>query len=251
MTLTNNLDLLMLGKEERAKAESKFLVSVILMNPDTIKYLNEQDIIIKKAKDIKVATNSPEEVQKKIGILNEIHETEIYKQDPSRINHNVIDIYKRIQYCKQYNIPYKKEDGSYEKFLFSEITFQQLISNEKETIVTPQVFSPVEEEMVTLEPEIAPIEFNFEKPNIEPIFEKKPVIDNKHIDINEYRENELNKEVEEAHTTTYDKVVADLAGLEQARQSLKNFRDELNSDLNFDTISFEDLDLGSESFGGR
>ena len=136
MITVEKLDLLMLGKEERRKAEDKFLASLALVSEEELRevteYLNSEGVQITKAKDIKVVVNSKDEIAKKFSILNEIHETDVYRQDPSRINRNVIDVYKRIQYCKQIGKSYKKEDGTYEAFLFNEMLWQQMMVKENE-----------------------------------------------------------------------------------------------------------------------
>lgn len=240
MTLNDKLDLLMLSKEERTKAESKFLASVAFLSTDTLKYLNEQGIVIKRAKDIKVATNSQEEVAKKLSILGEIHETQIYEQDPGKLNYNVIDIYKKIQYCKQIGIPYKKEDGTYESFLFSEALWQQVTSRKVEPVVAPPVFTPVEEEMVTLEPEITP-------EAIAPILEEeaiKPIVDEKHIDIKDYMAADKDMEALEAKTTNFATIREELEGQLAELDALRN--------MDFgEEISFSDIEPESFGFGGR
>lgn len=250
--INEKLDLLNLPEEERKKSY-KFLATLALVTVEELKeilsFLAENGIYITKAREIKVLANTKEEILKKFNILNELGEIVIYKQDPTKINFNVIDVYKKIQYCKQIGKSYKKEDGTYEQFLFDEALWQQVSSKTEEAIVT-ETFTPVEEEIATLDPKVAPS--SFEKEVEEPI-----VVDEKHQDIQEYMAEEAAKEDKIAKTTTFDiihdeletqKLENEISKLTADKKALEDFQKQLSE---LDTISFEDLDLGSESFGGR
>lgn len=247
--IDEKLALLNLPKEERKKVEDKFLATLALISVEElqniINLLGNNGIYISKAREIKVLGNTKEEIVKKFDILRELGEISIYKQDPTKINYNVIDVYKKVQYCKQIGKSYKKEDGSYEKFLFDEGLWQQTIS--KQEVVTP-TFNPVEEEIITMAPEISPIVEKVEEPN-----------DTKYTDIQEYIANSanMNDGVLEPTPTTFDVIQDELetqnienniTRLNENRKELEDFQKQLSE---LDTISFDDLDFGTESFGGR
>lgn len=235
MITVEKLDLLMLGKEERRKAEDKFLASLALVSEEELRevteYLNSEGVQITKAKDIKVVVNSKDEIAKKFSILNEIHETDVYRQDPSRINRNVIDVYKRIQYCKQIGKSYKKEDGTYEAFLFNEMLWQQMMVKENDNVRETTSFVPVEEEIVTLEPVVEPI-INEEVIETEEAPEK-------FMDIKEYMA--ANKDLDELteKTTDFSTIRKELEGQLAELDALRN--------SSFDEISFGDIE--PESYG--
>ncbi len=161
MALTEKLNLLNLPEEEKKKAY-KFYADLALVSDeqlnDNVTYLKAQGVEIAKARDIKVLCNSKEELAKKFSILHEIGETDIFVQNPKLLNHNVIDIYKRINYCKQENIEYKDENG-YKNFLFSEDKFKELYNKKdevkEEKIEVPDItLEKVEEPKVEVEPPV-------------------------------------------------------------------------------------------------
>jgi len=254
VTLSEKLSYLNLSDEESQKALSKFLVGLGMLEYaefiEVINRLRSYKIEITKAKDIKVIANGLENIEKKISILDEIHEVDVYRQDPSRLNCNeVLKLYQRIQKCKQTGIQYKREDGTYESFLFNEYEWKKMMDERTEGIVSTPEFTPVEEDIVTLEP-IAEIE-----PVITPIDdmvaiepENEPEVDNDHIDIQDYMANAVNDDFEEiqARTTNFAAVREELEGFKDQLSEL----DALRSQIDFgDEISFADLE--PESFGGR
>ena len=238
-----------LSKEELRKVQEKFLATLALVTVEELKeiltLLAENGVYITKAREVKVLANTKEEIIKKYNILKELGEIAVYKQDPTKINFNVIDVYKKVQYCKQIGKNYKKEDGSYENFLFDETLWQQVATKVEDVAPT---FSPVEEEIVTFTPEVAPLDF------VESVNEQ--VVEN-NMDIQEYIEREAQKEEVKAETTTFDVIQNELEAqnleneiskLTEDRKSLEDFQKQLSE---LDTISFNDLDFGTESFGGR
>ncbi len=242
--INEKLALLSLSEEERKKAEDKFLATLALVSLEELQgivnLLQANGIYITKAREIKVLGNSKEEITKKFNILKELGELAIYKQDPTKINCNVIDVYKKVQCCKQIGKSYKKEDGTYENFLFDEGLWQ--IATIKQEKGAP-AFSQVEEEIVTMTPEVPSV--------------NEDVIDNKYTDIEEYMANAENNGVEEEKTTTFDIIQDELetqnlenniSKLNENRKALEDFQKQLSE---LDTISFDDLDFGTESFGGR
>lgn len=253
MTLSDRLSYLNLPDEESKKAISKFLVGLGMLEYaefiEVINRLRQHKIEITKAKDIKVIANGLENIEKKINILDEIHEVDIYRQDPSRLNCNeVLKLYQRIQICKQTGIQYKKDDGTYELFLFNEYEWKKMMSSRNEGITPTPEFTPVQEDIVTLEPvvEVEPIITPVdEMVAIEP--EVSPVLDTDHIDIQDYMASQSD-DIEEiqAKTTNFAAVREELEGFRDQLAEL----DELKSQIDFgDEISFADLE--PESFGGR
>ena len=116
MEIIDKLSLLNLSEKEQKKAKEKFMATLSLVSEEEIRdilnLLSSKGIYITKANEIKILANSKEEILKKFSILEEIHEEDIYKEDPLRINKNVIDIYKKIKYCIQNGIAYKWEVGA-------------------------------------------------------------------------------------------------------------------------------------------
>lgn len=152
MEIIDKLSLLNLSEKEEKKAREKFMATLSLISEDEIRdildLLNSKGIRITKANEIKILANSKEEILKKFSILEEIHEEDIYKEDPLRINKNVIDIYKKIKYCIQNGIEYKNQDEKgykYNKALFNEQLWAQLIASQNVSYVK-------EEDLVTLNP---------------------------------------------------------------------------------------------------
>lgn len=238
--INEKLALLNLSNEERKKVEDKFLATLSLVSIEELKnvlgLLQENGIYITKAREVKVLGNTKEEISKKFSILNELGEISLYKQDPTKINFNVIDVYKKVKYCKQVGISYKKEDGTYEDFLFNEVLWQQKVNMEE---VNTQSYPKVEEEIITMAPEVAPVQ------------------DDKYTDINEYMKMDTERVIEEAKPTTFDVIQNELetqnleeniTKLNETKTALEDFQKQLSE---LDTISFDDLDFGTESFGGR
>ena len=108
MALKAKLDLLSLSDEEKSKASGKFLATLALVTEeeltDNLAYLSSQGVQIRNAREIKVLADTKAVMAKKFSILGEIHEEGIYREDPTLITRNAIDIYKKIQYCTQNGI---------------------------------------------------------------------------------------------------------------------------------------------------
>jgi len=254
MNISEKLDMLGLSPAERKKAQEKFLATLALISVEELKevleFLASHGIYIKNAREIKVLANSKEEISKKYNILEEVKEVGLYKNDPAKINYNVIDVYKKIQYCKQMNIPYKKEDGTYEKFLFNEGLWQEVVAKEASLIVSTPVTPVVEEEIISVDPIVST--------PVEPVKEEA---DDKYMDIQEYIASSLEEEPVEEKTTTFDVITSELEEQElrknveqliSSKESLQDFKRELEN-MYADEISFDDLSDAdfTEGFGGR
>ena len=239
MTLGDKLDLLSLSPEERKKAEEKFLATLALVSygdlKEVVRYLESKNVFITRAREIKVLGNTKEEIAKKFSILEEIHETDIYVQDPNRISHNVIDIYKKIKYCNQAGIKYRNEDGTYKNFLFNEVAWQAEFSKERSP--KPKAFSGVEPDIVTVDPLTSRRTTTTSKPG-----------DDKYIDIKDYmarmdKIDSSKKEMEqpEIGATDFATIRDDLEKELAALDSLKG--------MGMDEISFNDLEPDSYGLG--
>lgn len=251
MGILEKLNMLELAEEERVKAQEKFLATLALVSDtelnDIVGYLNSEGVKITKAKEIKVLGNAKEEILKKFSILGEIHETNIYRQDPTLINHNVIDIYKKIKYCNQMGRPYKTELGEYEPFLFSELLWQQEFNRDFKAEAPTHLEETKKSEKPALEQEThevyetSPVVEN--KPSFEePLENSSP--DFEHIDIQEYMKNTDDSAELEAKTTDFATVRRELEASLKELDSLKSL-----SDDSFEEISFNDLE--PESYGTR
>lgn len=239
MALNDKLKLFKLSPEETAKAEQKFLASLSLVSDEelteTINYLNSQDVFITKANQIKVAVNSKAELATKFSALSEVHETNIYRQDPARLNRNVIDLHQKIKYCIRNGINYKKEDGTYEPFLFSEVAWQKEFNKEDGIIRDLNTPFGLESEIVTVEPVIDP-EFQFnalgvENPSLEETTNFETV------------KSELYDQLESA---AEEKIKA-IGDIKQDLADFKTRLEGLDFGQNEETISFNDIE--PESYG--
>ena len=269
MGIKEKLDLLSLSEKERKIAEEKFLTSLSLVTYDELKevvdYLASKNVFITKARQLKVVTILKNDIARNFDILGEIHETQIYEQDPSKISSNVIDINKKIKYCIQNGIPYKKEDGTYEQFLFSEKSWKEMMV--KETKVDTKEVTPVlDETLVSIKPVVEEsniIEFN---PVLDETPEDKqaeiipfsPVLeeDSNVMDIKEFQnKNEVPTMTFDNLTNSVQKMQNELGNietqknaLEQEKAELKAFQDSIAKEF----VSFDDLDFEQfrdDSFG--
>lgn len=205
--ITKNFD------EKEKKKLVKFMPSLALSTleelNDLLKLLEQNGILITKASQIKVTLNTIEEIQNKFSVMDQIGEKDFFQEDPTRINLNAIDVYKRLTYCKQNNIPYKNEDGSYKKFLCSSTLWKNElelhnVTNKVETI------------------------------NVEPNVKKEEVlepIDNSN--------KETKEEVKDESIDYYEKIRKEL---EETRKALSN--EFMNLDTDDELVSFEDVGRG-------
>lgn len=162
--MEEKIALLNLSEAESAKLP-KFMASLAFVTADEIKetqmFLATMDIIITTAHQASVLTNPLEELKRKISILEEVHVSDMYKQNPLMLNKNAIEIYKKVNYCIQNNVSYKKDDGTYESFLFTESEFQKKFNKESEVVTRIEVnqnleSNDLEQTLVTLDPLVEP-----------------------------------------------------------------------------------------------
>ncbi len=136
--IKQKLDLLNLSEKERSIAIEKFLVTLSVIDYDNLKaiadLLQSKGMSVTKAREIKVGCNDYSEIVKRFDIMESINEAAVYREDIMRLNINAIDIFKKIKYCMQVNRPYKREDGSYEPFLFNEVEWQKAFNRDSASV---------------------------------------------------------------------------------------------------------------------
>ncbi len=158
--INDKLALFDFNDKERKNAIEKFLIDLVVVPyeemKDIVSFLKSKGVSINKARELKIVCNGYSEILKKFSIIESINEIEIYREDPSRINLNALDIFKKIKYCIQVDRSYKKEDGSYEKFLFSEAEWQKTFNKTSETVALSSNDLPEsvlsEDDLVTVSP---------------------------------------------------------------------------------------------------
>lgn len=230
MSLKQKLTLLNLSEEQEKIATEKFMASLSLVTleefTESIKYLETQGVKITKANQIKVLTNLCHELAKKFSVLGEVKETDIYRQEPNMLNKNVIDVYRRFQKCNQDGINYKNEDGTYKSFILTEKDFQKEIQS-----VSKKDEIPVIEPTVDVAME-SPVATEETKEAVEP--------NNNIIDIQEF----MKRNDEEAEL---DARTANFAAVKNELQAALADLDSLKNELNFNELSFNDIE--PESYG--
>ena len=254
MTLKEKLDLLNLSEKEQRIVENKLIGVLNFVGTDEdfndkLIYLKSQGIKITKAKELRVLTLQINDLTRNFSVLAEIHETEIYKQNPLRLVLNPVDIYKRINYCKQNQIKYIKDDGSYAEFLFKESLWREEL-NKKSDNFEAEKESIINDDLVTVEPVFninsePVVEETFNAESIEPIKEE---VNDIHVDINEYINNASNDIDElEAKTTSFAAIKDDLQAMkERLSQELESTED-LNTS-NDNVIGFDQWNFEPETY---
>lgn len=255
--------------KDKDEVTYKFLSTLALVTYDELKevvdYLASKNVFITKARYLKVLGVPKNDIVRNFDILEEIHETQIYEQDPSRISNNVIDINKKIKYCIQNGISYKNADGTCKQFLFSEKAWQERMLKETKTEVK-EVTPVLDETLVNMKPVVEEsniIEFN---PVLDETPEDKqaeiipfsPVLeeDSNVMDIKEFQnKNEVPTMTFDNLTNSVQKMQNELGNietqknaLEQEKAELKAFQDSMLKEL----VSFDDLDFEQfrdDSFG--
>lgn len=150
MELFDKLSLLHLDEKEEKKAKKLFIQDLHFVSDEELKEILEllegKGVVIKNAREIKVLTNSKNELQKDFDILEE--DWQMFRQDPNMLNRNVIDLHKMKMYYDQKGISYRSENGEYDLSMFSEDAWRKISMNEETKT------ADVEEDIVTLEPSV-------------------------------------------------------------------------------------------------
>lgn len=287
MTLIEKLSLLNLDKKEETKARQKFLATFSLISEDELKerleFLRSKNVVITKAKEIRILAIPVEELAKKFTILSEIHETDLYVSEPSALSLNVIDIYKKIKYCIQNNIEYKWETENntykYADFLKSEIKWKEFLNQREKSNKVSEEIPSLEEDLVTLEPFndapvkeeassslfqefTTPLDFKFDdsssEDNLVSFSEiKTPQIEEPVKLDPSFSSDALNDDVKPTTFGNLDDIQSQLDKLDELKSSLNDsqdiyFGDSYNSEsIGFNDISPEFFDTESYGRGGR
>ena len=239
-TLKEKIDLLGLSEEEREKLEEKFAPSLSYVSIDEMKavldVLARKGEKITKAREVKVLTNPASKIEKNYDFIEEAHEPNIYAGNILLLSCPVVDIFKRINYCRQYNIPYKNEDGTYKEFLFKEGMFQHEVNG-----LAPAMTDPVEE-MTPLEENDT---INVTVPEVE--IENNPT-DNEvkePQDVNDYMQAEADLNDIESQTTTFAQIKQDLEAQLAELDALRSQSDYDNDNVyRFNDIEQETYNVG-------
>lgn len=265
MGLREKLDLLKLSEKERKIAEEKFLTSLSLVSYDELKeivdYLATKNVFITKARQLKALANFKNDISRNFDILGEIHETEIYVQDPQKISWNVIDINKKIKYCIQNGIAYKKADGTYEEFLFSERLWQaKAIGENKSVSVEPIV---MDETIISVEPQVDSVLDPLEQIEFNPLAETEPQVeiipfsarfaeDKNIMDVKEFQsmpEEPKSPSTLADLTNSVQRMYNELGSIEEQKQTLNAQKEELAGFQASLESQFADLDFDDLGFG--
>lgn len=236
MELIEKLNLLVdLNERERNIAIKLFLGTIALLDKkemeDILTYLSSKNVKIKSAKDIKILTIPKDELVKKFDILKEVNADYIYIAHPSLLNINVIDIYKRINYCIKNNIEYKESNEMYaplKPFIFSEKEWQKTFN--KESSMVNDVTPLVDEEIPTLEPV-----FN------ETEMEKEPLNEVNTFNMPIQNVNEINEDIKSLNNRS--------SKVEEIADGLRSLKEQLASLDSLGEISFNDIEPESYSRG--
>lgn len=261
MALKEKLDLLDLSEEERKKAESKFLATLSFVSDSEIReivdYLNTKGIRITKAREIKILGDSKVEIAKKFSILEEIHEEGIYRSNPLLITRNALDIYKKIMYCIQLGKPYKKEDGTYEEFLFSEIEWQKSFNKGSETVTkedsVDSLVEPILDEMEQVVEPLNQEELHKVDSSLSAEVEQTGISEENRGEVISFASLKSSVEKMQSELGDIDSKTNDLAtqrqALEQEYNRLNDFKNSFTDALNEEFIGFGEIE--PESYGMR
>lgn len=238
-TLKEKIDLLGLSEDEREKLEEKFAPSLSYVSVDEIKavldVLNKKGENITKAREVKVLTNPASKIEKNYDFIEEAHEPSIYSEDLNRLNGNGVDIFKRIRYCNQFDIPYKNEDGTYKNFVFNESLFQQEING-----AAPTMEAPIDDALLE---DVEPIDVTI--PEVEMTNDELDVKDEDHQETQDYMQAEADLDDIEAQTTTFAKIKQDLEAQLAELDALRSQSEYENDNVyRFNDIEQETYDVG-------
>ncbi len=217
--ILSKIKLVGLSEEEEKKAIEKFPALAFVSTEEIIAVLDvlaRKGEKITKARELKVLTNPVSKIEKNFDFVEEAHELGIYSEDLNRLNGNGVDIFKRIRYCNQFNIPYKNEDGTYKDFIFKENLFQNEINKSINTIE--------ENNLIGTEPEV-----NIPEIDMNP--KENAEIDLEHQDIHDYMQATSDLDDIEAKTTTFAQIKQDLEAQLAELDSLKAQNEQNNDNI--------------------
>ena len=114
--------------KDRAQLE-KFLTSLSLANENTLEILQQYEVVLSKSSQLKVLTIDPKTITQTLELANKMSFIDAYKENPARLCQQVTAIISRMAKCDANGVSYKKEDGTFENFLFSKREFDQKLQS--------------------------------------------------------------------------------------------------------------------------
>jgi len=275
--MEEKIALLNLSEAEIVKLP-KFMASLAFVTKDEIsltkEFLSSKGITITQAHEITIFANPLDEIKRKFSILEEVHVSDIYIQNPIMLNKNAIEIYKKVNYCIQNNVPYKKEDGTYEQFLFSESEWQKVFNKDAKK----EELSNLDQTLITIDPVIESSQLELtqelENPELEESVAINPALEvyPNAVDIKDYMAtdeisedptmtfasledsvNKMHSEMEDFEPSTDSLTEAKKQILEFQQEQLENYKksfaSNLASNLDDEFVGFGDIDPESYSMG--
>ncbi|MBE6156154.1 MAG: hypothetical protein E7161_00195 [Firmicutes bacterium] len=263
--MEKKIALLNINDAELAKLP-KFMASLTFVTADEMSaildFLKSKGVVITLAHELTIFANALEDIKRKFSILEEVHAIDIYIQNPIMINKNAIEIYKKINYCIQNSVPYKKEDGTYEPFLFSESEWQKKFNKDAELIASAEPNRALGESVVTLEPVITSEQVVIPFEPVSQVSEepRKAPQDDRYMDIQEFMSSpeeiqpttlnfaSLKDSVSKMHTEL-NGISAQASSLASERKKLENqyanlslYKDSLAQELADDFVGFDEIE---------
>ena len=109
----------------------KFMISLLLADPQNVEVLKEFNIELKRPSEWIVLTKDHELLKKTILRAKDLGFLEAYQQTPSFLKQEVDAVIKRISELDHLGIPYNSEKGKYQSFLFSQRGYAYVLEQMK------------------------------------------------------------------------------------------------------------------------
>ncbi len=133
-TLTDN------GYKPSPMELQKFGVSLSLIDnaklQENLHILNNYKVSLKNSNGkivFKVLCQEPEALRRNLDLIIEARETNLLNYNVNALSQNILLILERINFCKEYNIPYTEEKNNiltYNSYIFSQKVLEELVEKE-------------------------------------------------------------------------------------------------------------------------
>lgn len=127
--------------KDRDKLQTeKFMVSLALGDSECLKILNSYGVVLTKSSQFIVLTQDAKTLTQELELAKKMDFLDAYKTDPKRLCQAVTNVIKRMAKCDAMGVSYKKEDGRFENFIFSERMFNARLTEvgiKNQEIVAP------------------------------------------------------------------------------------------------------------------